>query len=124
MPQLAVSFRVGEQPVAASDQSELEHREGQALVQDDLDRPRMPTTCSRERARATSPAGGDRSEDGVASALGVAESLGPQGPQLVALSSFSAGYSAALAVAAATLLLGAVVAAVGARRGTTARSTT
>ena len=50
-------------------------------------------------------------EDGVAAALGVADQLGPQGAALVASAteSFTSGYSAALLVGAAVLLLGAVV---------------
>lgn len=50
-------------------------------------------------------------EDGVAGALGVAGQLGPPGAALVASAtqSFTAGYSAALLVGAAVLLLGAVV---------------
>jgi hypothetical protein len=50
-------------------------------------------------------------EDGVAAALGVADQLGPRGAELAASAtqSFTSGYSAALLVGAAVLLLGAVV---------------
>lgn len=57
-------------------------------------------------------------EDGVAQALAISRELGPEGAELatVALDAFASGYGAALWVAAATLLLGAIVALVGARR--------
>ena len=57
-------------------------------------------------------------EDGVAQALAISRELGPGGAELatVALDAFASGYGAALWVAAATLLVGAMVALVGARR--------
>ena len=57
-------------------------------------------------------------EDGVAQALAISRELGPEGAELatVALDAFASGYGAALWVAAATLLVGAIVALVGARR--------
>lgn len=53
----------------------------------------------------------EAAEDGIASALGIAGQLGPQGAALVtsAQDAFTAGYAAALLVGAAALLAGAVV---------------
>jgi hypothetical protein len=53
----------------------------------------------------------EAAEDGIASALGVAGQLGPDGAALVASASdaFTSGYSASLLVGAGVLLLGAVV---------------
>lgn len=70
------------------------------------------------REATVPPSAVDTAEDGVANALGAASTIGPQGPLLAqeAISAFSAGYAAALVMAAATLLLGAAVAVVGARR--------
>lgn len=56
-------------------------------------------------------------EDGVAQALGISRDLGPNGSELAtaALEAFASGYGAALWVAASTLLIGALVALIGAR---------
>lgn len=57
-------------------------------------------------------------EDGVAQALAISRELGPEGAELAtaALDAFASGYETALWLAASTLLIGGVVALVGARK--------